>query len=139
MAFAESMMFIRQNRLIRVFHGGGGGGGGGPPPGIPIGGVPGEFVELPPLGEPQAPVPPSGGGGGGGEGEWVVVRESRPTHWDLWNQSWRTQLAPATHPALVAALQTQPGFDNPAQPSQEVKLPDLGWLTPADLSVLSHH
>jgi hypothetical protein len=135
MAFAESMMFIPQNRLIRVFQGGGG--GAGTPPGVPIGGVPGEFVELPPLGDPQTPVPP--GGGGGGEGEWVVVREGRPTHWDLWNQSWRTQLVPATHPALFAALQTQPVFDNPAQPEQDVTLPDLGSLTPADLSVLSHH
>jgi len=139
-AFAQGMMFIRQNRLIKVFHGGGGGGGGGAPPGIPIGGVPGEFVELPPLGEPQAPVPPSGGGGGGGgEITWTVVRESLPTHWDLWNQSWLVQLVPATHPALASALKFQPIFDFSGQPAQDVALPDFSGLTAEDLSVLSHH
>jgi len=135
LAFAQGMMFIPQNRLIKVFHGGGG--GGGAPPGIPIGGVPGEFVELPPVGDPQAPMPDAGGGGG--EITWTVVREGRPTHWDLWNQSWRVQLVPATHPALASALRLQPIFDFGGQPAQEVAMPDFSGLTPQDLSVLSHH
>ena len=132
-AYAQSMMFIPENRLIRVFLGGG---GGSAPQGTPIGGVPGDFVELPPAGDPQTPVPPADGGG---QGEWVVVRESRPTQWDLLNQSWRTQLVPATHPSLASALRWQPQLGNSQQPAQEVALPDFSDLTPEDLSVLNHH
>ncbi|MCE9547529.1 MAG: hypothetical protein K8T25_18835 [Planctomycetia bacterium] len=135
LAYAQAMMFIPRNRLIRVWQGVS---GPSAPSGIAIGGVPGEFVELPPTGTPQAP---QGGAPAGGEntGEWEVVRENRPTDWNLLNQSWRAQLVPATHPDLATFLQTSPSFDGGKQPAQDVTLPNLRNLTPADLSVLSHH
>jgi hypothetical protein len=134
-AYAQAMMFIPENRLMYVYVGGGGGNAGPPP--VPIGGVPGEFVNLPQSGDPQPPRPPDAGGGDPVRLE--VVRESRPTHWDLLNQSWRSQLVPATHAALASALRMTPQFDGNKQPAQEVTLPDFSQLTPEALSVLNHH
>ncbi len=100
-AFAEAHMFIPQPRLVWQVVGGGGGGG---PSSTPLGGVPGDFQNLP---ANPAPAP---GGGGGAPLEWAVGREPLPTTWDLFNQRWTCQLAPATQPALATILQTPPTF-----------------------------
>ena len=73
-------------------------------------------------------------------GQWGVIRQSHPLHWDLLNQNWRVQLVPATLPGLVEILKSTPDFDGAAgQTSQAVTLPDLGALTADDISVISHH
>jgi Flp pilus assembly protein TadG len=67
-------------------------------------------------------------------------RQSRPTSWDLSNQSWRVQLVPATHPALLTILRTQPTFSGDDQlPTQEVELPDLSGVSEDDIQMISHH
>jgi hypothetical protein len=68
------------------------------------------------------------------------VRQGRSTGWDLFTQSWRVQLVPATHPSLLAILQTTPTFDGQDDlESQEISLPDLGELGDEDIFVISHH
>ncbi len=68
------------------------------------------------------------------------ARQNRPTGWDLTNQSWRVQLVPATHPALLTILRTQPTFSGDDQlPTQEVELPDLSGVSEDDLLMISHH
>ncbi len=68
------------------------------------------------------------------------VRQGRSTGWDLFTQNWRVQLVPATHPSLLAILQTTPTFDGRDDlESQQISLPDLGELTEDDIAVISHH
>ena len=68
------------------------------------------------------------------------VRQGRSTGWDLFTQNWRVQLVPATHPNLLAILQTTPTFDGRDDlESQQISLPDLGELTEEDIAVISHH
>jgi hypothetical protein len=76
----------------------------------------------------------------GHEGEWGIVRQQHPLHWDLLNQNWRVQIVPATHPNLLTILQRQPPFDGSGgKPWKEVKLPQVDGLQPRDLSMISHH
>ena len=98
--YAEVHLFIPRQRLVWQQINTSGGGGPGP---TPLGGVPGQFVDLPPVGPPN-----SGGGSAGGGSLWVVGREGVPTGWDLLTQRWTCQLAPATQPALATILQTAP-------------------------------
>ncbi|MBW3540867.1 MAG: hypothetical protein KY476_11400, partial [Planctomycetes bacterium] len=51
--------------------------------------------------------------------EWVNNMENRPSHWDLINQKWTAKLVPATSPAVLPILQTQP--------------PGLAWFRPPRL------
>lgn len=134
-AFAQAQTYIPAAKLIRVFEGRGG--GGGSPSGIPIGGVPGEYVDLPPTQPPPAnnpmPTPPADDG----ERAWTVVRESVPTDWDLLNQRWNARLVPATAPAMLQILQTEPPFF--ALGPADVELPDLSGIDDDDLNYLNHH
>jgi hypothetical protein len=81
-------------------------------------------------------------------GSWWVVRGyvpngspgnliSMPTSWDLWNQSWNCQLAPATQPSLATILQTEPPL--PAFSGQNLVMPNLGSLTSEDIQKISPH
>jgi hypothetical protein len=130
-AYAEVYLFIPRQRLVwrditNPFSS-------GPGP-TPLGGVPGDFVDLLP---PAGPPVPSGGGGGG---HWIVTREGVPTTWDLLTQRWTCQLAPttsATQPALVTILQSVPPL--PAFSGANITPPSLGGLTPDDIGRISPH
>lgn len=128
-AYAEVRVFIPRRRLVWRWHGGGGGGGGG---GIPIGGVPGEFPTLSSVGDPGP-----GTGGRDGPGYWRVGRQGVPTHWDLLNQHWTCQLAPATQSSLTTILQTVPPL--PSFGGEDFVLPNLGNLGPQDIGLISPH
>ncbi|MEX0866714.1 MAG: pilus assembly protein TadG-related protein [Pirellulales bacterium] len=134
--FAQAQTFIPAAKLIRVFEGRGG--GGGAPSGIPIGGVPGEYVELPPQADPPAQNPMETPPTDDGELEWTVVRESVPTSWDILNQRWNARLVPATAPGLLAILQSEPPYFALGDPV-DVQLPDLGDISDDDLNYLNHH
>ncbi|MEI8372464.1 MAG: pilus assembly protein TadG-related protein [Planctomycetota bacterium] len=124
-AFAEVHLFIPRNRLGWVSEGGSGTG----PSQSPLGGVPGEIAFV--------PIGNNGGGGGGGNTRWVVGRVGGPTVWNLLNQSWNCQLAPATQPALVTILQSDPGL--PGFSNGSYKLPTLGGLSSEEIQQISPH
>ncbi len=123
LAFAEVRLFVPRRRLVWSYvrpH----------RPSVPIGGVPGEFLNLPGSDDPR-PVD------GTGEGRWIVARQSRPAQWDLLNQNWTCKLVPATQASLHAILQTSPPpwlVDG-----EEIELPDLSGLTPEDIRRISAH
>lgn len=122
-AFAEVHVFIPRQRLEWVRP---------QPPSssrTSLGGVPGEIAYVGSGGGSQ--------GGSGGAAAWEVGRVGGPTIWNLWNQSWDSQLAPVTAPALAAILQTDPqlpGFD-----AENYKLPNLGGLTSDEIQQISPH
>lgn len=121
-AYAEVHLFIPRPRLVWQWHSPGGGDWD-----VPIGGVPGDFYDLP-GGENPEP---------GGDGFWRVGRQGVPTHWDLLNQHWTCQLAPATQSTLVDVLQTPPML--PHFNDDGLVLPDLGSLTSEDVGRISPH
>lgn len=122
-AYAEVRLFVPRRRLewrrVRPVR-----------PRYPIGGVPGEFRDLPDADQP-------GPGGADGEGRWIVTRQPVPTHWDLLNQHWTCQLVPATQPELTTILQTPPPLA--AFADEDITLPDLGGLTTEDITRISPH
>ena len=125
--FAEVHLFVPRDRLGWVQQGGS---AGGPSP-TPLGGVPGE-VAFGPLS------PPAGTSGvSGGAATWVVGRVGGPEIWNLLNQSWACQLAPATQSALPAILESNP--DLPGFASGQYTLPSLGGLSSEDLQQISPH
>ena len=95
-----------------------------------LGAVPGESAQLPGDG-PVGPQKPEG------PGRWIVARQGVPTDWNLLNQSWNCQLAPATQPALATILQTRPSL--PAFQSADLTLPNLGDLTTDNIERISPH
>jgi len=125
LAYAEVHLFIPRQRLVwqNIAQS-----SGGPSP-TPLGGVPGDFVDL--------PATDSGSGGGSGSGQWVVGREGVPTSWDLLTQRWTCQLAPATQPALAAILQTPPSL--PSFSGENITMPNLGNLSGDDIQRISPH
>jgi len=129
-AFAEVHLFIPRNRLGWVPEGGSGGGG---PNHSPLGGVPGEIAFVP----MDQPVDNVGNGSGSGGTRWVVGRVGGPTVWNLLNQSWNCQLAPATQPALATILQSDPGL--PGFNNAQYKLPNLGGLSSEEIQQISPH
>ena len=121
--YAEVRFFVPRRRLVWHLPSG--------KPRHPIGGVPGEFRDLPTPDEDE-PEP-----GGEDERRWVVIRQRVPVHWDLLNQHWTCQLVPATQPVLATVLQTQPPL--PAFADGDVALPNLGGLTTEDIGRISPH
>ena len=124
-AFAEVHIFIPRKRLEWVPEGGSGNG----PDQTPLGGVPGQIAYV--------PTSNSGGGSGSGTTTWVVGRVGGPKIWNLLNQSWNCQLAPATQSALPTILQSNPEL--PGFTSAQYKLPNLGGLSSDDLQQISPH
>lgn len=129
-AFAEVHLFVPRQRLefIKIHH------SSGAASQDPLGGVPGEeaFEASDSSGDSQ------GGGGDGSSGPtWTVGRVGGPTSWDLLNQNWNCQLAPAANPAVPTILQAVPnvpGFD-----SGSYKLPNLQGLTSEEIQQISPH
>jgi len=137
MAFAQAAVFIPRPRLIkgwrRISN--------DPPPpprgetSIPIGGVPGDYVDLPLAGGPMPPPPRRDSSED--EYEWFVTRQHRPVHWDLINQNWSVRLVPAVSESVAAILGTAPpGAD---QSSRSGTPPTLSGLSTGDLSFLNAH
>jgi hypothetical protein len=121
--FAEVRLFVPRQRLVWQYVNATGGGGPGP---TPLGGVPGDFLDLPPANSAPPTV------ASGVAGQWQVGREGVPTTWDLLTQRWTCQLAPATHPALATILQTSPS-------SAGVTPPNLGSLNSDEIGQISAH
>ncbi len=128
-AYAAVSVFVPRPRLVWRYVVPSGPGG---PSSDPIGGVPGDFPDM-----PSDPPPDDGSGGGGGGGRWTVGRQGVPTHWDLWNQHWTAQLVPAVQPAIVDILQTPPPL--PAFTARDMRIPNLGGLTGHDLRQINTH
>lgn len=127
-AFAEIRIFVPRRRLVWLHVDSGSGGG---TPTIPIGGVPGDFPNLPDDSEPEVP-------DSGGTSRWVVGREAGVSErWDLLNQNWIVQLVPATQTSLAAILQTIPPL--PEFSAGGIELPNLGGLSSEDIGRISPH
>jgi hypothetical protein len=100
----------------------------------PLGGVPGQTAYAP---SNNSGGQSGGGGSGGSPPRWVVGRVGGPMIWNLFNQSWNCQLAPATQPALPEILQSNP--DLPGFSSGDYKLPSLGGMSSDDVQQISPH
>lgn len=124
-AYAQILMFVPRRRLLLA-------GSSSQPTGGNVGGVPGDPIPLPsPTGgsNPGTPATP---------GPLVTVRQSaayHPQRWDLINQNWSLQLAPASSASLAEILSTQPYVNN----MPVYRLPNLRALDENDLQWLSHH
>jgi hypothetical protein len=135
-AYAEVRMFIPRRRLVWLRYA-----PGSPSQAIPLGGVPGEYLDLA-IGDEPEPIDD-------GQSRWRVGFQGVPTHWDLLNQHWTCQLVPATQSSLADVLQTPPPL--PTLPSagngtfptewagDDVVLPNLGDLTSEDITRISPH
>jgi hypothetical protein len=123
-AFAEVHLFIPRQRLEWVPKN-----AANPNQRTPLGGVPGQTA--------YAPTNSSGGSGGGAASSWVVGRVGGPPNWNLLNQSWDCQLAPATAAALPTILGSNPELADFS--SGQYKLPNLGGLSSDDLQQISPH
>jgi hypothetical protein len=97
-----------------------------------IGGAPGDFGD--PVGDDFTG---DDGSGDQPQGHWIIRRQPVPTHWDLINQHWVAQLAPATHPRLADVLQTPPPLAEFA--AADLQLPALGGVSSADIGRISPH
>jgi hypothetical protein len=123
-AFAEVHLFIPQKRPEWVQKS-----ASNPTGPSPLGGVPGQTA--------YAPGSSGGGSGSAASPRWVIGLVGGPPNWDLLNQSWDCQLAPATQTALPAILQANPnlaGFS-----SGDYQLPSLGGLSSEELQHISPH
>lgn len=119
-AFAQVRVFVPRARLIWHYY----------VPGSenPLGGIPGDFAELPTDDSTSSePV----------QGEWRIVRDDEPTHWDLLNQNWTCALQPATVWSLPVIVQTRPPL--PEFAGWNVQLPSLPGWTAADIQYVSPH
>jgi hypothetical protein len=102
------------------------------PPSVLIGGVPGEFPDIP---DGERPEPPDGDQP---ERQWVVERQPHTSDgWDLLNQHWTVQLVPAVQGSLVDILQTVPQL--PEFGGADVRLPNLGGMSAQDIGQISTH
>lgn len=132
--YAAVTMYIPRQRLVwqYVLLGGGGGGNNA----IPIGGAPGDSVNLPGTGGNNN----NQGGGNNAVGTWVVGRQGGNMNWNLMNQRWTLKLVPAVstnRTSMANILQTPPpGF---APGAQAVQVPSLGNLTTQDWNLLNTH
>jgi len=130
-AYAQIMVFVPRRRLIKVWMRGS---SSTPSSERRLVSVPGdEYVQID---DPTAPPPPTEEGEE--EPEWRVVRQSGshyPEYWDLLNQNWTTQLAPATVRTIPAILSTSPNING----INDVNTPNLWALTEEDFQWLSNH
>jgi hypothetical protein len=125
LTYAAVRMFVPRRRLVWQSYR-----AGPSPETIPLGGVPGEFLEDSLSNEPPPP-------GNEGEDRWMVGRQGVPTHWDLLNQHWTCQLVPAAMTNLSTILQTPPpvSFSDGGM----VVPPNLGGLSSEDIVRVSPH
>jgi hypothetical protein len=133
MAFAQANVFIPKPRLVKGWRRIGN--EPPPPPGetsIPLGGVPGDNVDLPVAG---GGMPPPRRDTTDHEYEWFVTRQHRPVHWDLINQNWSVRLVPAASESVATILATVPHAAGQTPHSNGT----LSGLTTADLNVLNAH
>lgn len=128
-AYAQVMIFVPEPRLIKRQ----GRRCDSPPrPDRSMGGVPGDTVSFPAGDEPD-PTDED-------EEEWVVCRQGRPRGWDLLNQNWTCQLAPATTGSMPGILETDPrGMSPVIDIPFALRLPNLGGLDGAALRKISTH
>ncbi len=125
LAYAEARVFVPRTRLEWLSDSPSGGGR------IPIGGVPGDFPDIPPDDPPPPPNPNP-------EIRHYVGRRSVfSQQWDLFNQNWTAQLVPATQPCVAQILQTPPPL--PTFVREAYRLPRLGGLRPEDIGKISTH
>jgi Putative Flp pilus-assembly TadE/G-like len=129
-AYAEVHLFIPQKRPEWVEKNASS--SNGP---TPLGGVPGQTAYAPAC----SPAGSSGGSSTSGTGaaHWVIGLVGGPPKWNLLNQSWNCQLAPATQTALPAILQASP--DLTGSNSVEYQTPNLGGLSGEELQQISPH
>ena len=125
-AYAAVEMFVPRSRLVWHYVQPGGQGDN------PMGGMPGDFPEM-----PSIPGDDDGSGGGTGGGRWMVGRQSVPTPWDLWNQHWSVKLTPAVQPAIASILASAPPLADFA--ARGLRTPNLGSLTGDDLRQINTH
>jgi hypothetical protein len=130
-AFAEVHLFVPRQRLGWVEKN-----AADPNAPSPLGGVPGQTAYAPSNGSGVGSKSGSATSGGAAP-VWVVGRVGGPMDWDLLNQSWNCQLAPATQDALPTILQTNP--DVAGLGSGDYKLPNLGRLSSEDIQQISPH
>jgi hypothetical protein len=90
------------------------------------GGVPGDMIAL--LDEEEDPDP---------DDRPRVVRQNRPTHWDLLNQNWTVQLVPAQTPRLREIVQAVPNV--PWLDGVPLRLPRLDQVSNEDFVRLNNH
>ncbi len=126
-AYAEARVFVPWLRLEWLSDARGGGSDH-----MPIGGVPGDFPDIPPDTPPSPPSPNP-------EIRHYVGRQTHrfSSQWDLFNQNWTAQLVPATQPCLARILQTPPPL--PTFAREGYRLPRLGPLRPEDIRTISTH
>ena len=98
----------------------------------PIGGEPGDIVDLPEDGSTSTSTTSTTSAG-----YWIIGRQGVPTDWSLMNQSWNCQLMPATQSNLATILQTAPS--TAAFDSANLKLPNMGGLESSDIEKISPH
>jgi hypothetical protein len=127
-AYAAVRVFVPRSRLVWQFVR-------PTDPNYPIGGVPGEFPQLPPEDYTASSVDTTRQATE--PGRWVVGRQGVPTHWDLWNQHWSCRLVPATQEAIPQILETPPPLPEFAQ--RGMTTPNLGGLTGDDLRQINTH
>jgi len=99
-AYAQARVFVPDPNLIWVTVTTGGTSETTVPQTMSLGGVPGEMPTIT-LGSEEV-------GPSGGTTITTVGRQPVPMAWNLFNQHWTCQLAPATAPALATILQTTP-------------------------------
>lgn len=133
-AFAQVSMFVPRRRLIRVLVGP----GSSSAQGEAVGGVPGDFLTLPPDPAPPPPPPPSDE-----PPHWTVVRQGGgwdPDHWNLLTQNWHLQLVPATSRYTREILSTPVSITEITGETVTINnLPNWASLSPADFHNLNHH
>jgi hypothetical protein len=131
--FAAVSMYIPDKRLVWQYNNPVGGGGNNA---IPIGGVPGDSVNLPGTGNNNN----NGGNNNNGAGTWFVGRQGNSTAWNLFNQNWTLKLVPAVstnNTNMVTILQTPPPMF--AAGGQAPQVPSLGNLSIQDWNLLNSH
>jgi len=125
LAYAAVRMFVPRQRLVWQSYR-----QGQPSDSIPLGGVPGEFLDSSVSSEPPSP-------GNEERDRWVVGRQGVPTHWDLLNQHWTCQLVPAAISNLSTILQTPPPVS--FSDGEMVVPPNFGPLSSEDIARVSPH
>lgn len=129
---AQVMLFIPQPRLMKGWRQSDDTGNAA---GESLGGVPGNILTIAPPQDGGG----GGGGAGGGNGEWepFVYRQNRSMAWNLLNQNWTVQLAPARASRLNEILSTTPRLPN--VDASNLRLPDLRNVRPEDLDTVNSH